>query len=155
MRIGELASAAGVAVSTVRFYERRRLVLPSARTGGNYRQYDASAVDRVRFIQRAQRLGFTLADVELLLRLSSGQVVRRAQLDAIATHKLAELDSRIEDLRRVRRGLLKLLAQPCIDLEAPCPVIGALANAPSTKRRREDKRDDGAVALRRPARSSV
>ncbi len=134
MTIGQLASAAGVPISTVRFYERRRLVLPSTRTSGNYRLYDSADVDRVRFIQRAQTLGFTLTDVEVLLRFSSGQVVRRAQLNQVAALKLADLDARIGDLKRVRRGLVTLLRQPCFDPDAPCPVIGALASVPQASR---------------------
>lgn len=134
MTIGQLARAAGVPISTVRFYERRQLVLPSTRTSGNYRLYDAADVDRVRFIQRAQALGFTLGDVAALLRFSSGQVVRRAQLNQVAAVKLADIDARIDDLKRVRRGLVTLLAQPCIDPDAPCPVIGALATQPHASR---------------------
>ena len=133
MTVGQLARAAGVRSSTVRFYERRRLVLPSTRTSGNYRLYAAAAVDRVRFIQRAQTLGFTLADIEVLLRFSSGQVTRRAQLNHIAAIKLADLDARIDDLKRIRRGLVALVAEPCIDPDAPCPVIGALAT-PTNRR---------------------
>lgn len=134
MTIGQLARAAGVPISTVRFYERRKLVLPSTRTSGNYRLYDDADVDRVRFIQRAQTLGFTLSDVATLLRFSSGQVVRRAQLNQVAALKLADIDARIDDLKRVRRGLVTLLGQPCFDPDAPCPVIGALASVPQAAR---------------------
>lgn len=126
MTIGALARAAGVAVSTLRFYERRRLVLPSSRTDGDYRLYARGDVAKVRFIKRAQELGFTLADVELLLRVSGGQVVKRAQLNAVGAAKLEEIDARIHDLKRIQRGLKQLLAQPCIDPTQPCPVLTAL-----------------------------
>lgn len=126
MTIGALARAAGVAVSTLRFYERRKLVLPSSRTTGDYRLYTQADVSRVRFIKRAQELGFTLADVALLLRLSSGQTLKRAQLDAVGAVKLDDLATRIRDLQRIQRGLKKLLAQPCIDPTQPCPVLTAL-----------------------------
>ena len=126
MTIGALARAAGVAISTLRFYERRRLVMPSSRTNGDYRLYTRGDVSRVRFIKRAQELGFTLADVELLLRVSAGQVVKRSQLDTVGGAKLVEIDERIRDLKRVQRGLKKLLAQPCIDPTQPCPVLTAL-----------------------------
>lgn len=126
MTIGQLARAASVPASTIRFYERRRLLLPTERSSGNYRLYDAREVDRLRFIRRAQALGFTLADISLLLRVSAGQVLKRRELDQVATVKLHELDARIADLERVRAGLVTLLAQPCVDLGAPCPVISAL-----------------------------
>jgi DNA-binding transcriptional MerR regulator len=126
MTIGALARAAGVAISTLRFYERRKLVMPSSRTNGDYRLYAHADISRVRFIKRAQELGFTLADVELLLRVSSGHVVKRSQLDTVGAAKLDEIDSRIRDLKRVQRGLKKLLAQPCIDPTQPCPVLTAL-----------------------------
>ena len=126
MTIGALARAAGVAISTLRFYERRKLVMPSSRTRGDYRLYTRADVSRVRFIKRAQELGFTLADVALLLRLSSGQTLKRAQLDAVGAVKLDDLAARIRDLQRIQRGLKKLLAQPCIDPTQPCPVLTAL-----------------------------
>lgn len=126
MTIGALARAAGVAISTLRFYERRKLVMPSSRTRGDYRLYTRADVSRVRFIKRAQELGFTLADVALLLRLSSGQTLKRAQLDAVGAAKLDDLAARIRDLQRIQRGLKKLLAQPCIDPTQPCPVLTAL-----------------------------
>ncbi|MBE2252688.1 MAG: MerR family transcriptional regulator [Myxococcus sp.] len=130
MTIGELARAAGVAISTVRFYERRELLVPSQRTSGNYRLYEEVDVDRLRFIRRAQELGFTLADVALLLGFSRGRAVPRAALDRVGRAKMEDLDARIEDLRRVRRGLAALLAQPCIDPTQPCPVINALSPRP-------------------------
>ncbi len=126
LTIGALARAAGVAISTLRFYERRRLVLPVGRSSGDYRLYARSEVARVRFIKRAQELGFTLADVALLFRLSSGKTLERSQLDSVGNTKLVELDARIRDLRRVRRGLARLLAQPCVDLTQPCPVVTSL-----------------------------
>ncbi len=126
MTIGALARAAGVAISTLRFYERKKLVLPTSRTSGSYRLYAREDVSRVRFIKRAQELGFTLADVAMLVRLSAGQNVRRAQLDAVGRSKLDEIDSRLRDLKRVRKGLTTLLAQPCIDPDQPCPVLTSL-----------------------------
>ena len=128
MTIGQLARAAGVPVSTVRFYERRKLILPAARSAASYRYYDADHVQRVRFIRRAQELGFGLAEIGLLLGFSRARV-RRAELDRVGGRKLAELDARIADLRRVQRALRGLLAAPCFDPDAPCPIIAALAPA--------------------------
>jgi MerR family mercuric resistance operon transcriptional regulator len=131
MTIGELATAAGVRISTLRFYERRGLLRPSARSAAGYRQFTADDVARVRFLRRAQALGFGLAELALLLGLSAQRTVRRRDLAALGATKLAELDQRITDLRRVRRAIAGLLAQPCIDLEAPCPIIASLGDAPA------------------------
>ncbi len=147
MTIGELARRAGVAVSTLRFYERRRLLAPAARSGGNYRLYRPEDVDRVRFIRRARELGFTLADVNLLLRSSSG-TMRRAELDRTGKAKLADLDRRIADLRRVRGALAGLLALPCIDPAAPCPIVAALAGSePGGRERARSGPRVGALSL--------
>lgn len=136
LRIGALARAAGVPVSTVRFYERRRLVVPSTRTSGNYRLYAEGDAERVQFIQRAKALGFSLADIGALLAFSSsGQVLRRADLERVAGRKLSDLDDRIARLRRVRRALVGLLAQPCVDPAEPCPIVRSLV-APARASRR-------------------
>jgi DNA-binding transcriptional MerR regulator len=82
VRISELARAAGVGISTVRFYERRGLVTPTTRTNGDYRHHDHEALRRLKFVRRAQRLGFTLSEVE----------------------------QRVRDLERVRRALLEVAA---------------------------------------------
>jgi DNA-binding transcriptional MerR regulator len=126
MTIGKLAAAAGVRISTLRFYERRGLLQPTARSAAGYRHFTSDDVARVRFLRRAQELGFGLAELGIMLALSQQRTVRRRDLAATGSKKLAELDQRIADLRRMRRALAGLLAQPCIDLEAPCPIIASL-----------------------------
>ena len=98
--IGELAEAAGVAVDTVRFYERRGLLPPPPRTASGYRQYDDDALDRLRFILRAKDLGFTLAEIDGLMparftTVRSAAVAKIEALDAEAA-ALAEVRSRLE-----------------------------------------------------------
>lgn len=115
MRISELARAAGVGISTVRFYERRGLVVPTTRTHGGYRHYDHEALRRLKFIRRAQRLGFTLAEVEQLLGVDDfGDVI---------TEKVAEIEQRQRDLDRVRLALLEVAAN---GVREQCPIIAAL-----------------------------
>lgn len=145
MTIGELAEAAGVRISTLRFYERRGLLAPAARSAAGYRHFTADAVARVRFLRRAQELGFGLAELAMMLALSQQRTVKRRDLAGLGASKLAELDDRIADLRRVKRALVGLLAQPCLDPEAACPLIAALAGAPAagagrTVRARRPKR---------------
>jgi MerR family mercuric resistance operon transcriptional regulator len=127
MMIGELARTAGVPISTLRFYERRGLLRPAARSAAGYRHFTDDDAARVRFLRRAQQLGFGLAELAMLLRLSDQRTVRRRDIAGIGADKLADLDRRIADLRRMRRALAGLLAEPCIDLEAACPIIISLA----------------------------
>ncbi|HMJ76329.1 MAG TPA: MerR family transcriptional regulator [Iamia sp.] len=103
--IGELAEAAGVAVDTVRFYERRGLLPPPPRTPSGYRQYDDDALDRLRFILRAKELGFTLAEIDGLMPARS-TAVRSA-----AVAKIEALDAEAAELARVRARLELLVAR--------------------------------------------
>jgi len=130
MTIGELAQAAGVRISTLRFYERRGLLRPASRSAAGYRHFGDDDVARVRFLRRAQELGFGLTELAAMLALSGQRTVRRRDIASAGSAKLAELDQRITDLRRVRRALAGLLAEPCLDLEAPCPIIASLATSP-------------------------
>lgn len=120
VRISELARAAGVGISTVRFYERRGLVTPTARTHGGYRHYDREALRRLKFIRRAQRLGFTLAEVEQILAVSGGA---DEDFGDVITEKVAEIEQRLRDLDRVRLALLEVAAN---GVQEQCPIIAAL-----------------------------
>jgi DNA-binding transcriptional MerR regulator len=126
LTIGGLADAAGVAVSTVRFYERQGLVEPDERSPGGYREYAPDAVRRVRFIRRAQRLGFTLREVREVLRLSDEpELITLADVAVQVDAKLVEIDEKIEDLRRVRAAIAELVDRGPI--HPRCPVIEAIA----------------------------
>jgi len=113
--IGVLAKAAGVNVETIRYYQRRQLVDEPSKPLGGHRRYAAEAIKRVRFIKRAQQLGFTLEEIKGLLRLEDGQ-------------KLAVIEARIADLRRMGR-LLRGLAAQCRQGGRPrsCPIISSLS----------------------------
>ena len=102
LRIGDVARSAGVNVQTLRYYERRGLVLPEFRRHSGQREYDETAVRRVRTIKAAQQLGFTLAEIHELFDLSAH---RRgtASLQSRAATKIAEIDERIEHLQEMHR----------------------------------------------------
>jgi len=119
VRISELARAAGVGISTVRFYERRGLVVPASRTHGGYRHYDREALRRLKFIRRAQRLGFTLTEVEQILSASTAP----GDLGDVITVKVAEIEQRMHDLERVRLALLDVATN---GVQEQCPVVAAL-----------------------------
>jgi len=126
LTIGRLARVAGVNVETIRYYQRRGLVDEPEKPLGGHRRYAASAATRVRFIKRAQQLGFTLDEVTGLLRLEDGQSCRETRL--LAEHKLALIETRIADLTRMRRMLKGLIAE-CAAGQRPrsCPIIDTLS----------------------------
>lgn len=128
MKIGELASLAGVTVQTVRYYERRGLLGEPERRASGYREYGDAAVDRLRFIRRAQELGFTLAEIGelLVLRLDPGTTA--SAVKARASEKIDEIDRKIRDLTRIREAL-EHLAGRCRGGRGPtgdCPLLEAL-----------------------------
>jgi MerR family copper efflux transcriptional regulator len=139
MRIGELARESGVGVETVRFYEQKGLVAqpPRPRTGG-YRNYPADAVRRIRFIRRAQQLGFSLAEVAELLELESGTAAQCVDVRQRAEIKRHEVQTKIDNLERIRQALDTLIdacpgkgpARTCSILEAI--NSGALSLNPMT-----------------------
>ena len=134
LAIGAVAKAAGVNVETIRYYQRRGLVDEPSKPLGGHRRYAPSAATRVRFIKRAQQLGFTLEEVTSLLRLEDGQSCRETRL--LAEHKLGVIEERITALARMRRMLKRLIAE-CAAGRRPrsCPIIATLsANAEATDR---------------------
>jgi Cu(I)-responsive transcriptional regulator len=125
LNIGKLAKLAGVGIDTVRYYERNGLLAPSARLASGYRRYGELELARLRFIRKAQKLGFSLKEIESLLTLSArrnvGQIKRTAQA------KLEDIESRIADLQRVRDGLASLVdACPGHGRASECPILRAL-----------------------------
>jgi MerR family transcriptional regulator, copper efflux regulator len=124
--IGKLAHLAGVRIDTVRYYERNGLLAPRGRLASGYRRYGEIELARLRFIRRAQKLGFSLKEIEALLNLSAGRNV--AQIKHTTMAKLADVDAKIADLRRVRAGLAQLVDEcPGHGEPADCPILRALA----------------------------
>jgi MerR family mercuric resistance operon transcriptional regulator len=126
LTIAGVARGAGVGVETVRYYERRGLVPRPARAMGSIRRYGRTHVHRIRFIKRAQELGFTLDEIESLLRLEDG--AERRSIRRVATARLEEIRARIRDLKRMERVLAHLIRECETHGAAPrCPIIGAIA----------------------------
>lgn len=124
--IGQLAKAAGVGVETVRFYERKGLLDAPARKDFGYRQYGDEAVERLRFIRRAQQVGFTLKEIQDLLGLRDDPDARRADVRDRAAGKIADIDAKVRDLLAMRASLAGLLESCEGDGPASgCPIITA------------------------------
>lgn len=123
--IGKLAARAGVSIDTVRYYERSGLLSPQTRLASGYRRYGELQVARLRFIRRAQELGFSLEDIRELLALSGQRDVARVK--RAAERKLAAVEERLDALKRVRDGLATLVATcPGHGRSADCPILKAL-----------------------------
>lgn len=131
LRIGDVARSAGVNVQTLRYYERRGLVVAAMRRHTGQRQYIAADIDRVRLIKAAQRLGFTLEEIGEMLDLSAH---RRGtgELRARAAAKIDEIDGRIAQLAAMRSALTDVMAANCdsltdcsCGLACPLPLAGA------------------------------
>jgi MerR family transcriptional regulator, mercuric resistance operon regulatory protein len=126
LTIGRLADEAGVNVETIRYYQRRGLMAEPDRPMGGQRRYDVDAIKRVRFIKRAQVLGFTLEEVGSLLELDDACAC--AETRDLATHKLQVIDEKLADLKAMRKALTALLSQCDAGATAgDCPIIHALA----------------------------
>jgi MerR family mercuric resistance operon transcriptional regulator len=125
--IGQLARAAGVPVSTLRYYERAGLLRPDARTGGNYRAYGPASLARLRFIRAAQSTGFSLKDVRELLALTTSDESPCDDVQTVTRKRLEEVRGRIKELRHVEGVLSKSLEACCNgqDLDL-CNEIGRL-----------------------------
>lgn len=124
MTIGQLARHAAVPVQTIRFYERRGLLPPAGRRLSGYRVYDSESLKRLRFVRRAQRLGFTLKEIQELLdlRIRSAEGCNRVR--AKAARKLVDIQARIAQLRKLERILRALIAD-CDHrvVSERCPII--------------------------------
>lgn len=128
MKIGELARRTDVGIDTVRYYEREGLLPKAVRLASGYRDYEAQDVRRLRFIRRAKALGFTLPEIRDLLDLSSRREDDMAAMKVAAVEKIADVESRIAELERVRAGLVDLVAScPGHGALHACPILNALA----------------------------
>lgn len=124
MRISELARTGDVNIETIRYYQRIRLLEIPEKPYGGTRSYDEQDLQRLRFIRRAQQLGFPLEDVRELLELSSSDCER---VEELAARKLTEVKAKLRQLRRIEWILAKTVKQ-CARRKSnqPCPIIETL-----------------------------
>lgn len=103
-RIGELAKATGVSTDTLRHYERKG-VLRSERSNNGYREYPENALERVRMIRQAMAVGFTLNELSTILKVFDGGGAPCQQVRSLAAHKLAEVESHLQEVTKLRNDL--------------------------------------------------
>jgi MerR family copper efflux transcriptional regulator len=129
LTIGTVAKRVGVAIDTIRFYEREGLLPEPERRASGYRSYGDGAIAQLRFIRRAKQLGFTLEEIRELLALSADRQRGVKAVKKRAQQRLAVIEQRIVDLQRVRDGLAQLV-ETCPGHGAPeqCPILRALSD---------------------------
>jgi len=126
MWISQAAREAGVNAQTLRYYERRGLLPRPGRRVSGYREYSADAIRIVRFIKRAQELGFSLDEIEQLVRLRGVKRTERQRVRAVAQHKIDDIDRKIEHLHSMREALDHLVRACEKGGDADCQIIEAL-----------------------------
>ena len=124
MRIGELARSVDVNVETIRYYQRIGLLELPEKPYGGMRSYNDQDLQRLRFIRRAQQLGFSLEDIRELLELSSSDCER---VEKLAAEKLSQVKAKLRQLRKIESILAKTVKQ-CASRKGnePCPIIETL-----------------------------
>jgi MerR family mercuric resistance operon transcriptional regulator len=127
MRIGELARSVGVSVETIRYYQRIGLLALPQKPYGGMRSYSTQDLQRLRFIRRAQQLGFSLEDIQVLLELSSSDC---DEVQKLATDKLSLVQEKLGQLRRIESVLAQTLKQCARRKDnQPCPIIETLTQS--------------------------
>lgn len=134
LTIGQLAKATHVGVETVRYYERRGLLPEPPRRESGYRQFPVDAIRRIRFIKRAQNLGFSLREINQLLALSDGQDAGCEEVRQFALEKVREIETKIDHFTRLRQILL--------DLVGKCQGEGPVAHCPIIENLTEDLKEE-------------
>ena len=126
--IGELASETGVKVPTIRYYEGIGLLPAPPRTEGNQRRYDASALERLRFIAHARAMGFPMEELRVLLRIAGHRDAPCDDIDALVRGRLTEVEDRIRRLTALRTELTGMLQSHQHGTVADCRVVEVLSD---------------------------
>lgn len=132
MNIGEAADRSGLPAKTIRYYEEIGLLTP-ARSGNGYRDYSASDVHRLKFLQRSRSLGFSVEECRQLLSLYGDTHRESADVKALAEAKLGEIDRKIAELAVLREALRHLVEHCHGDSRPECPILDDLAGAAGAK----------------------
>lgn len=128
MNIGAAAKRSGVPAKTIRYYEEIALIPKAARTDGGYRDYSDQDVEMLRFIHRSRDLGFPVKEVAELLALWRDRSRSSAQVKELALHRIADIDTKIAELKSIRHTLTDLAKRCHGDDRPDCPIIEDLAH---------------------------
>lgn len=122
--ISQLAKSAGVNVETIRYYERKGLIEQPQKPNQGYRRYPEETLAKIMFIKRAQHLGFTLAEIGVLIELSAGPCNK---IQHLAENKLHIVQAKIKDLQSLEKSLKHLVSSCQSNQSSSCPIIDSLA----------------------------
>ena len=127
LKRGNLAKMAAVNIETIRYYEKQGILPEPDRSPSGYRQYNEETVNRIRFVKRAQKLGFSLSEIKQLLKLSEGEITDCDEVKDIALKKLEAIREKIINLQKLD-SILSNLATQCDRQQSikGCPIIEAL-----------------------------
>ncbi len=127
LKRGNLAKMAAVNIETIRYYEKQGILPEPDRSPSGYRQYNEETVNRIRFVKRAQKLGFSLSEIKQLLKLSGGEITDCDEVKDIALKKLEAIREKIINLQKLD-SILSNLATQCDRQQSikSCPIIEAL-----------------------------
>jgi len=124
----ELAKRSSVNLETIRYYERTGLLPKPPRSGAGYRQFSPESVRRVRFIKRAQELGFSLKEIKELLALRIAPGSTRADVRKRAETKIVDIEGKVQHLRAMKKALVRLTESCCGSGPASdCPILESLS----------------------------
>jgi Cu(I)-responsive transcriptional regulator len=127
MKIGEAATSAELPVKTVRYYAEIDLVTPNGRTEGGYREYDQTAVRKLKFVARSRSFGFSIPACRELLSLYEDRSRASADVKRIAQERLADLDAKLSEMKLLRDELAHLSENCAGNARPDCPIIDGLA----------------------------
>lgn len=126
MKIGQVSAASGCQIETIRYYERIGLLKAPSRTEGGYRDYTDDDLDRVRFVTRGRALGFSLGEIESLLRLAEDDGMSCQEVDRIARSHLVDVQRRLADLHRIEAELERTITGCGGTERGQCSILGVL-----------------------------
>ena len=135
-KIGQVAQETGLSIDTIRFYEKQGLLKRSPRTEGGFRLFGLSDIETLRFVRKAQELGFSLNEIRELLILRSDHVPACSHVKELLDQKLVGVEQKIRELQDLERGLKRALQKCKRELktaatghEERCPVIDEINRA--------------------------
>ncbi|MDZ7694979.1 MAG: heavy metal-responsive transcriptional regulator [Balneolaceae bacterium] len=132
-KTGEVAKRADVNKETVRYYEERELIPKPDRRRSGYRIFTQRHIDQIKFIKRAQELGFTLSEIKELLELRMDEDTTCSEIKSEAQEKYRDVAEKIEDLQQIKKTLLELIDTCTGDgPKGECPILGALEGESET-----------------------
>jgi MerR family transcriptional regulator, copper efflux regulator len=135
-RIGDVGQQLGLSVDTLRYYEKITLLRNIKRTPAGIRIYSDADISRLKFIQRAQKMNFSLAEIKDLLKMREDPQHTRAEVRELSHRKLAEIESHLEDLN-ILRNELTLLVNLCTASDEGCPIIDGIEKSSVHKKTAE------------------